>query len=192
MDMKTGTLLIALVAGLIANPVLARELEGMYVADTVTLTGTKSRLVLNGVGLHAKYLTKLYVAALYLPQFTTDAGAILQQTGPKRITLFIAQDKFSKEQWTEMWLDGFRGNRTEKEFTVIKPQVQQFISYFDPVVKNDAVILEYQPKTGTSVYINGKLKGAMPGKEFQLELLNIWLGEDPIDKALKQALLGAE
>lgn len=190
--MKIVAFLFALLLSLMADTGLAREIEGIQVLETVTLTGTRNRLVLNGAGVRANFLTKLYVGALYLQQFSNNADAILQPTKPKRVALYILGGEGLKEKLAEDWQKGFRNNHTEPEFNAFKPQLAQFNGLFDKVVKGDLVLLDYQQKSGTSVYINGQLKGTMPGKEFNQALLKVWLGKDPIDKSLKQAMLGAE
>lgn len=190
--MKTGAFIFALLLCLSTNTSVAREIEGIQVLETVTLTGTRTRLVLNGAGVRAKFLTKLYVCALYLPQFANNPDVVLQTTKPKRVAMYILESETIREKLTEDWQKGFRNNHTEPEFNAFKPQLAQFGSLFDKVVKGDLVLLDYQPQSGTSVYINGQLKGNMPGKEFNQALLKIWLGKDPLDDGLKEALLGAE
>ena len=189
--MKSMAYVCALCVSLIANTALALEVEGVQVSDSVTVTGTRTRLTLNGVGLRTKFLSKLYVAALYLPQLVNNADAVLKQNGPNRITLFIVKDKMTRQEFAEEFKIGFSKNQTEQEFTALKPQIAKFTNLFSTVAKDDVILLEYTPQTGTRVYINGDLKGTMPGKEFNRSLLKCWLGSDAIDKSLRKALLSA-
>lgn len=182
----------ALSVSLIATTAQALEVEGVQVSDSVTLMGSRTRLTLNGAGLRAKFLTKLYVAALYLPQLANNADAVLKQNGPNRVTLFIVKDQITRAEFAEEFQTGFSKNQTEQEFNALKPQIAQFTNLFPTVVKGDTVILEYTPQAGTRVYINGDLKGAMPGKEFHRSLLKCWLGKDAIDNSLRMSLLGAK
>ena len=190
--MKTMTFIFVLCVSLIANTALALDVEGVPITDSVTVMGTRTRLTLNGAGLRAKFLTKLYVAALYLPQLVNNADAVLKQNGPNRVTLFIVKDKMTREELAEELQKGFSDNQTEQEFNALKPQIAQFTNFLTTVVKDDAIIFEYTPQSGTRVYIDGELKGTMPGKEFNRSLLKCWLGKDPLDKSLRSSLLGAE
>ena len=190
--MKTMVFFCALSVSLIATTAQALDVEGLQVSDSVTLMGSRTRLTLNGAGLRAKFLTKLYVAALYLPQLANNADAVLKQNGPNRVTLFIVKDKMTRAELAEEFQTGFSKNQTEQEFKALKPQIAQFTNFFPTVVKGDVIILEYTPQSGTRVYIDGELKGTMPGKEFNRSLLKCWLGKDPLDKSLRSSLLGAE
>ena len=190
--MKTMALICVLLVSLIANTALALEVEGLQVSDSVILMGSRTRLALNGAGLRARFLTKLYVAALYLPQLANNADAVLKQNGPNRVTLFMVKDKMTRQEFAEEWQKGFSKNQPEQEFNALKPQIAQFTNMFPTVAKGDVIIFEYTPQSGTRVYINGDLKGAMPGKEFHQSLLKCWLGKDALDSSLKTSLLGAE
>jgi len=56
----------------------------------------------------------------------------------------------------------------------------------------DIVLLDYVPGKGTAVKINGVEKGIVEGEDFNKALLDIWLGEEPADDGLKDAMLGGE
>ena len=49
-------------------------------------------LQLNGAGLRTRAFFKVYVAALYVPQKSADAAALLAQKGPRRITLTMLRN----------------------------------------------------------------------------------------------------
>ena len=67
-------LLLALLLPLAAG---AAEVEGVKVEDK-TRVGS-SDLVLNGAGLRKRLFFQVYVIGLYVPQKTSNAGAILEQ-----------------------------------------------------------------------------------------------------------------
>lgn len=59
----------------------AASVAGVTLPDTATVGST--RLVLNGLGLRTKFVLKVYVAGLYLPQKSSDAATpSLNQTNP--------------------------------------------------------------------------------------------------------------
>jgi hypothetical protein len=57
-------------------------------------------------------------------------------------------------------------------------------------MKGDVITLDYIPDDSTTVRINGTEKGKVPGADFNRALLEVWLGEEPVDSDLKRALLG--
>ena len=57
--------------------------------------------------------------------------------------------------------------------------------------RGSVIALDYVPDVGTRVTLNGQPKGEpIDGEDFYRGLLKIWLGDDPVDKSLKKALLG--
>jgi hypothetical protein len=51
--------------------------------------------------------------------------------------------------------------------------------------------LDWIPGTGTQTELNGKkLGGPIPDINFYNAILRIWLGDRPVDRSLKPALLG--
>jgi hypothetical protein len=47
------------------------------------------------------------------------------------------------------------------------------------------------PQRGTTLTLNGVDLGTIPGADFARAVFSIWLGERPIDRGFKRALLGA-
>ena len=96
----------------------------------------------------------------------------------------------SKEKLVGGWNDGFENNHTKDELKKLKAQINQFNSLFINVKKGDIININFIPTTGTSVVINGKTVGLVEGDNFFTALLKIWLGDDPADSDLKNAMLG--
>jgi hypothetical protein len=57
------------------------------------------------------------------------------------------------------------------------------------VIKGDTLVLTATPGGGTSVALNGRELGVVPGDVFARVLFSIWLGDDPVDGELKRQLL---
>ena len=66
--------------------------------DTFQLGG--QQLVLNGLGERSEYMVKVYVAGLYLPKKSSDAGSIVQSNSPKRIVLQFQHAASQKQRHT--------------------------------------------------------------------------------------------
>src|SRR5436853_992568 len=99
---------IAILAGLaVAAVVLAGEVAGVKMADTVTVEG--KTLKLNGMGLRKKVVFKVYVAGLYLEAPSKDPSAILTSDQIKSMRLWILRS-LKGSQITEAIVEGFEKN----------------------------------------------------------------------------------
>jgi hypothetical protein len=57
----------------------------------------------------------------------------------------------------------------------------------------DTINLDFVPNQGLLLAVNDAPKGsAIPGLDFYNALLEIYVGEDPVDSRLKQGMLGRE
>ena len=174
-------------------PLQAAELEGVTLADRVRVDGQE--LQLNGIALRTRMVFfKVYVAGLYLPERTTTVPAVLAAKGAKRIHLTMVRDANS-EQFVESILTGLRLNHSEAELEAIKVQTDELMAMIRKAAfapKGTSIVLDYAPSDGgTTLFVDGKAAGRpMAGEEFFRALLRIWLGENPAQEDLKDALLG--
>ena len=167
--------------------VAAREISGVSIAEQQTLAGQP--LPLNGAGIRTKFVFDIYIGALYLPTKTREAKQAISIPGPKRVLMHILYDEVDKEKLTDGWTAGFENNLNDKAFDALKPRLAEFNKLFTSVKKGDQILLDYLPGTGTQVTINKQLKGSVPGEDFNQALLKVWLGDDPADSDLKEAML---
>jgi len=165
-----------------------REIAGVAVPETMSLNNKE--LVLNGAGIRKKFFVKVYVGALYLTAKRTTADQILSDGGPKRILMSFLYKEVSAEKLVDGWNDGFGSNNSPEELKALQDRIDQFNSLFATVHKGDVIRLDYIPDEGTRVLINDMLKGTVPGEDFSSALLKIWLGREPADGGLKDAMLG--
>lgn len=166
----------------------ALEVAGVDVPQSVTI-GNKV-LVLNGAGIRKKFFIKVYVGALYLPVKRGTVEEILAEQGSKRIVMSFLYKEVSAEKLVDGWNEGFAKNNSAGEMKTLQERINQFNSMFVTVRKGDEIRLDYLPDQGTQVRINGILKGSVPGEDFARALLKIWLGPEPADANLKDAMLG--
>lgn len=59
-----------------------------------------------------------------------------------------------------------------------------------PIASGDVLELSYAPGTGTRVRLARSDLGLVPGAAFARVLFAVWLGDDPLDRTLRAALLG--
>ncbi len=166
----------------------AKDIAGIDLPGQVQLANTT--LTLNGAGIRTKFFFDIYVGALYLPQKTGDASTAIDMPGPKRVLMHFLYKEVEKEKLTDGWNDGFEENLDRDQLKALEPRLAAFNRLFTSVRRGDQITLDYLPETGTRIAINGQTKGTIPGAEFYAALLRVWLGEEPADSDLKEAMLG--
>jgi hypothetical protein len=170
----------------------ARQLDEVSFPDSVILDGTDVALQLNGMGYRTKFIFKIYVGALYTETSVNSRDAVQALKGPKRIALHMVRDKVSREKMTAALNEGFKKNASEEQLENLQPRLKIFDSFFPDLKTDDVILLDIVPATGTRVTVNGVEKGIIEGADFYIVLLDIWLGDEPADDDLKEAMLGLE
>jgi hypothetical protein len=170
----------------------AAELEGVTLEERVRVDGQE--LQLNGTAVRTRALFfKVHVAGLYLPAKTAAAQAAIEGPGAKRIILVMLRDA-TAEQFIESIEGGMRPNNTEAQMAEVQTQIDQLFRMIRAVGQSRTgarIVLDYQPSAGgTTLFVDGVAQGTMAGEPFYRVLLRIWLGEDPVQMDLKEALLG--
>ena len=170
--------------------VSARQLDDVTLPDTITLNGSNVPLQLNGMGYRSKFVFNIYVAALYTEKKVATRDAVQALKGPKRVVMHMVYDEVSRKKMTSAWHEGFEDNNDDKQLQNLQSRLQTFVSYFPDLKKGDVVLLDYLPALGTRVTIQGVEKGLIEGDDFYAALIDVWLGEEPADDDLKDAMLG--
>lgn len=148
------------------------------------------KLQLNGEGLRKKLFIKLYRAGLYLQQPTIDAAEVMSADKPMAINLEIISSMITKKKMVAAIEEGFAKNPANSAAAMQK-KIKDFIGTFDSgVAEKDSFSFQYQPGQGLAVYKQGKQLQTIPGVEFKSALFGIWLSDSPVQKNLKQAMLG--
>ena len=173
-----------------AGAAQAREFGGVQFDDSITVPGTTVPLQLNGVGYRTRFFFKIYIAALYTGHAVATRDDVIEQTGPKRVRMHFVYDEVEREKLVDAWSEGFEANTTKEQFDTLHERIERFNAMFPTVHKGDEVLLDVIPSEGTRVTINGEDKGMIQGEDFAVALLDIWLGDEPADENLKEALLG--
>jgi hypothetical protein len=171
---------------LAAPPLLAKELAGVKVADTLSVGG--KTLALNGLGLRKKAIFKVYVGGLYLEAPSKDAGAILAADAPKAVAMHFVRG-IGKEKLVEAFQEGFENNAKDK-MAAEKASIDKFLSWTSDVKDGDAWTFAYTPGKGTAVMHGDKEMGTIEGKGFADVLFSLWLGPKPPSEDLKKGMLG--
>ncbi len=166
----------------------ARRVDSVTVPDHLTVGSV--RLVLNGAGVrYYAIFFSVYVGALYLEHPTHQVKVALHEPGPNRVAMYFLRG-VSASQLRSAWRKGFRRNDPQATRKRLGSEIRSFVGLWHPLKDHARVFLDYIPKQGTRVLINGRLSGTFPGRAFHEALLRIWLGPHPPTHALKRRMLG--
>ena len=179
---------LILSVGVFAAPV---DVAGVKVEDTIDLQGTK--LQLNGAGVRYKAVFKVYVAALYVGKKVATPEEFYAATGPKRMSITMLREIDSNELG-KAFTKGFEENAPKGEMAKLIPgliRMGQVFSDQKKLAVGDTFTNDWIPGTGLVITIKGKTQGEpFKEQEFFNALMRIWLGPNPADWKLKDALLG--
>jgi hypothetical protein len=165
--------------------------SGVKFEESTDVRGAKAQL--NGAGVRYKAIFKVYAAGLYLPKKATSPEEVLAMPGAKRMSITTLREIDSSELG-KLFSRGIEDNMEKAAFSKLVPGVLRMSQIFSDHKKlnaGDTFAIDWVPGTGTIITVKGVQQGE-PFKEpeFYNALLRIWLGPNPADWKLKDALLG--
>jgi hypothetical protein len=167
------------------------DVAGVRYAPTAAVAG--NTLQLNGAGIRHKFVIKVYTAGLYLGAKAATPEAVIAAPGPKRLHVVMLRD-IDANELGRLFTRGMQDNAPKEEFSKSIPGTLRMADIFSAkkkLVAGDNFSVDWAPGVGTTVLVNGKAQGEpVKEPEFFNALLRIWLGKQPADGALKEALLG--
>ena len=177
-----------LAASAVAQPMTVADVK---YEETASVNG--STLQLNGAGVRYKAVFKVYTAGLYLEKKAGTPADVIAQKGPKRLSITMLRDIDSTELG-KLFSRGMEDNMDRAAFSKLVPGVMrmsQIFSEHKKLLPGEEFMIDWIPGTGTVLTVKGQVQGE-PFKEpeFFNALLGIWLGPQPADWKLKDALLG--
>jgi len=183
-----GAALSLLSAIAMAQPV---DVSGVKFDNPIELRGTK--LELNGAGIRYKAVFKVYAAGLYLTKKAGTPEEVMAAPGPKRLSITMLREIDSAELG-KLFTRGVEDNSPRSEMSKLIPglvRMGQIFSDQKRLFPGENFVIEWIPGTGTVITVKGKVQGE-PFKEpeFFNALMRIWLGPNPADWKLKEALMG--
>ncbi|MBK0370546.1 chalcone isomerase family protein [Flavobacterium agrisoli] len=158
-----------------------------------TLEFKNKEIQLNGVGQRSKMFTELYVQALYLSQLSQDAKFILESNTEMAIRIQVTSSMVTSKKLSKALEKGLEKSVGVEGITKLNKQIAQLEALLTKEETNegDAFNLMYSPvDSAISIYKNGNYEGKIEGFEFKKAFFGIWLSENPVDKTLKEDLLG--
>lgn len=185
----SAPLLLLIMLVFFSTSINARQLGDVTLPDTLTIDGTSMPLQLNGMGYRTKFVFDVYILGFYTEAKVNTRDAAQALTGPKRIVMHMVRD-VNREKMANALNEGFEENTSGAQLSKLKARIQTFTAYFPDLNDGDVIVIDYLPASGTSVSINDEIKGIIEGEDFYTGLLDIWLGKEPADEELKDAMLG--
>jgi hypothetical protein len=186
---------LSLALGVSALSAGAIEVGGVnYHASTQA--GSKS-LQLNGAGVRIQANDNLYSVGLYLEKKTSTVPGVLANDGLKRLRVVMLRD-ISAKKLLDLLTSGLMANATDDDLEKLVPEISKvsvMISDQGKLMAGDTFQIDSDPIYGTTISLRGKGRGMPASQTFiRPELFNvmieIWLGQRPVDAGLKNALLG--
>lgn len=180
------------ISGLLAGAAVAgtapHECDGVSFPDHVQAGGRT--LTLNGLGLRKATVfgIKVYVGALYLPQPTADAAAILGSQGPLEIEMRFTFH-VTAGQLRDAWQEGF-GKSAPGQLQKLRSRIAQLDGWMTSVGSGQRMTFLRIPGQGIQYSLDGIVKGTIAGDDFARAFVAIWLGSSPPSEALRAGLLG--
>lgn len=170
----------------------ALELHGVNIPEQMTVDGRT--LQLNGAGTRYVLFFKVYTAALYLPQKSSKPSAIYAMPAPKVLKLTMLREVSGKELGDKL-NEGIKNNLSPEEYASFIPSLGQLGALFatkSSLKPGETVTITEQPGgKGSTIAIDGAPSGGtFTDPQFFNSMLKIWLGKEPAEQKLKDALLG--
>jgi len=157
-------------------------------------------LVHRGTGVRTKpILGAMYELALWVPESLqkADAKAVIEADLPMEFVLTIKSGLINRKRYVEATTEGFAQAAASGYVT---PQQPVFLAQFDTTEfrKGDLIVMSYRPGGLVSTYrrqtapgvFTDTVLGTLPGLDLKQAVFAIWLGNAPVQKSLRDGLLG--
>lgn len=143
--------------------------------------------------MRCKAVLKVYAAGLYLDQNQATPEEVLAAPGAKRLQVTMLRD-IDANELGKLFTRGVQDNAPKEQMSKLIPGLMRMSRVFSDqkkLVAGDVFILDWVPSAGTVISVKSVAQGEpLKEPEFFNALLRIWLGPQPADWKLKEALLG--
>ena len=147
-------------------------------------------LQLNGVASHEVLRRELYIGALYLPTLEHNSEVILAHPGRVRMELRILADRWSPRGFAELWNPAININNDVAALNKWSNQIGNFTNVLpESLVYGDQLVINFIPKRGTFISVNGTQLLNIKGDAFFPLLLRTWIGLRPPSSDFKDQML---
>lgn len=171
-----------------AAPAHAKEVAGVNLPDTVNDGG--KTLKLNGAGIRKKFIIKVYVGGLYLENPATSLKEIISSGQSWSVHMHFLRN-VEKDKIVGAFKEGFEKNSKDKAAS-LQGGLDKISATVHDLNTGNNLVVNYVAGKGTTVGIQGGPSVTIEGKEFADALLRNWLGSEPADGSLKEAMLSGK
>ena len=163
-------------------------IEGVVFDEAYVING--QQLTLRGYGL-LKYLVfyKAYVGAFYLEE-SQGIDRALEDTGRRLVLHYF--HPITSADFAKATIKMIQKNVSPDEYKKIIPQIEQINALYRDVTPGDQYAVTYIPGVGMELALNDQSLGTVSGQAFSRAYFSIWLGNQPVSKSFRQALLGSD
>ena len=152
-------------------------------------------LVLNGAGIRFRAVFQVYHAALYVENPSHNFADMTRNNEARRVHLMMARE-INSDELGKLFARGVQDNLDKASAARLMPAMLRMSEVFTDYKRldpGDQITLDWVPGQGTVITVRGKVAGE-PFKEpeFFNALIGMWLGANPVDAKLRDALLGVK
>lgn len=186
----TQKLLIAIFAMCMGAAAMAAtiDLAGVKVEDKEKVGGVV--IPLNGAGIRVKFF-KIYVGALYASKKVHTLEEFIAAPGPKRLEMTFLRD-VDPTSFGRLLTKGVQDNVPKEQLSRMVPGLIRMGEIFaanKSLSAGETITNDWIPGVGHVITVKGKVQGEPFDAEFFQGLMAIWMGANPGDWRLKDAML---
>ena len=180
-----GTIALCMGAAAMAATI---DMAGVKVEDKAKIGGVD--VPLNGAGIRVKFF-KIYVGALYASKKVHTLEEFIAAPGPKRLQMTLLRD-IDPTSLGRLLTKGVQDNVPKEQLSRIVPgliRMGELFAAHKSLNAGDTIINDWIPGKGHVITIKGVVQGVPFDAEFFQGLMAVWMGPNPGDWKLKDAML---
>jgi len=186
--MVRSVMAVLLVAAMFSPAGLAREVSGAEIPESLSRDGVDLKLV--GAGVRDKFFIDVYVGAFYNTTGKAEPAMAVKAEEPQAITLHILSDMVTAGRMEDATIEGFEKS-TDGNIEPYRDDIDKILEVFaEDIAAGDVFEMVYVPDKGLHVYKNDEFRGVWGNHGFKQVSFGIWLGDKPVQRGLKEAMLG--
>jgi len=147
-------------------------------------------LDLFGISVHKEQRNDIYVGALFSSNKVDKVSQLLSPEISKRMSLKFVS-KYSSRKMARLWKQRIAMNNPKSKWQPMTEEIVLFAGIFKRAMQEgDELNIDFDPISGTSVYLNGTLFLTIDKIDFYDLLLKVWIGSIPPTKDFKVGISG--
>jgi len=175
-----------------ASAITVKDID---IPEIIPATKDHPEMAMRGASVRRVYgFVESYVGVLYVADPGLKDDQIVNSNVARRMTFYVTSSRVSARRFTNAIHDGLSINISKEEMTRLDSRLRQLTGLFDHKFEEGTIgYIEWIPKRQeTVIAIDGKVRGAVKGKDLNDALLKIWIGDKPVSERFKMEVLGHE